>query len=116
MVFVLKPYLMLILTLPLGVAPIHMLSHESCRYLKGKKECVRGLTIFHIPLLTARSHDCRTRKGIPCQRAIVEGFLKGMTFQEDDTVVWLDALPNQLPGFHTEIIAFNIFNLLGHFL
>ena len=36
------------------------------------------------------------RKGIPCHRMIVEGYLRGMNFSDKDVVVWMDVLPNQL--------------------
>ena len=59
--------------------------------------------LFVVVLLNNKSqtvqigtYDPLARKGMPCHRLIVEGYLKGMPWNpERDVVVWLDACPNQ---------------------
>ena len=39
------------------------------------------------------------RKGIPCHKEIIKGFLKNMTFEEKDKVIWSDLVPNRCLGY-----------------
>ena len=35
------------------------------------------------------------RKGIPCHTKVLESYLRGMSFGENDEVIWLDVVPNK---------------------
>lgn len=39
-----------------------------------------------------------SRKGSQCARLVIEGFLEGMTFTDEDLIVWLDVVPNKHLG------------------